>query len=303
MNEFKGLANIAALRAFEAAARHDNFSRAADEIFVTHGAISHQIRSLEQELGVALFTRTGKRVQLTEVGRGYAAAIRRALRDIADASDTVRATGRQARLTISTLPSFAARWLSPRLGRFIELFPECEVQLESSRHLVDFERESVDLGIRFGSGDYPGLSVELLMHDHYYPVASPRFKGGKLPITPRELTSGMLLRSVDEPWQPWFKAAGLVRAEPSGGVVYQDASMLVRAAVDGQGIGLARHGVAYSDIGDGALVRLFKTCIPCPKSYYLVCAPKALQRPQVQGFRDWLVHEIAQWKKAYPIDL
>jgi LysR family glycine cleavage system transcriptional activator len=302
MNEFKGLANVAALRAFEAAARHDNFSRAADEMFVTHGAISHQIRALEQELGVALFTRSGKRVQLNDVGRDYAVAIRRALRDIAAATDAVRATGRQARLTISTLPSFAARWLSPRLGRYIELFPDCEVRLESSGQLVDFERESVDIGIRFGGGHYPGLSVELLMHDYYYPVASPRFRGGKLPASPKELSAEMLLRSDDEPWQPWFQAAGLVRREPVGGVVYQDASMLVRAAVDAQGIGLARHAVAYSDIAAGDLVRLFSASIPCPNSYYLVCAPKALQRPQVQDFRKWLLQEVADWKAACPIE-
>jgi LysR family glycine cleavage system transcriptional activator len=302
MREFKKLVNLAALRAFEAAARHDNFSRAADELFLTHGAISHQVRALEQELGVALFDRNGKRVRLNEVGRAYAVSIRRALRDIASATDKACATSRQTRLTITTIPSFGARWLAPRLGGYMALYPECEVRLESSGQLVDFERESVDAGIRFGNGNYPGLSVELLMHDHHYLVASPTFRDGKLPTTPAEVLQCPLLRSDYEFWQPWFTAAGMAQPEPVGGIVYSDASMLVRAAIEGQGIGLGRHSVVQSDIAAGSLVRLFQTSVACPQAYYFVCPLNALQRPQVQAFRKWLVQEIAQWQEANPVE-
>ncbi len=292
------LPNLAALRAFEAAARHQNFSRAAEEIHVTHGAISHQVRALEEELGVALFTRHGKRIAITADGERFAVILRKSLMDIALAAEALQAGAQQKRLTITALPSFAARWLAPRLGAFIELYPDTEVTLQSSNHLTDFVRESVDIGVRFGAGHYPGLSVELVMDDYYYPVVSPKFNGGRLPLTLKELARSALLRCDDEPWTPWFEAAGLDWPEPSGGLVFQDASILVRAAVDGRGIALARHAIVVQDLEAGDLVRLFDIAVKCPSSYYLVCAPNALQKPHVQAFRTWLFDEVRKLKTA-----
>ena len=293
MNDFRRLPNLAALRAFEAAARHQNFSRAAEEIHLTHGAISHQVRALEQELGVALFARHGKRIAITADGAQFAAAIRQALQDIAGAAGQLQNRSRVQRLAITTLPSFAARWLSPRLGRFIEHYPELEVSLQSSNHIVDFVREGIDVGIRMGAGNYPGLVSELLMGDSYYPVVSPHYHGGQLPHTPAELAHAFLLRCDQEPWLPWFRAAGLVQEEPSGGLVFQDSSILARAAVDGQGIALGRHSIVQSDIQSGQLLRLFDIAVPCPVSYYLVYPQQALHKPQVKAFRAWLLDEIA----------
>ncbi|WP_334189028.1 transcriptional regulator GcvA [Noviherbaspirillum sp.] len=294
MTDLRRLPNLAALRAFEAAARHQNFSRAADEIHVTHGAISHQVRALEEELGVALFARHGKRLAITPEGEQFAATLRRALGEIAVAADALAASSKQKRLTITALPSFAARWLAPRIGRFIELHPELEVILQSSNHLVDFTREAVDVGIRFGGGIYPGLTVEKVMGDYYYPVASPGFNGGKLPTTLQALAGSPLLRSDLEPWVPWFRAAGVDFREPTGGLVFEDSSMLVRAAAEGHGIALARHAIALAELESGELVRLFDIAVPCPQSYYLVCRPGALQKPQVQAFRAWLIDEVAK---------
>lgn len=294
MADLRRLPNLAALRAFEAAARHENFSRAAEEIHVTHGAISHQVRALEEELGVALFVRHGKRITITPEGERFAATLRKALMEIASAAAALQAEARQMRLTVTSLPSFAARWLSPRLGSFIEQYPDMEVMLQSSNHLTDFVRESVDIGIRFGSGNYPGLAVEKIMDDYYYPVASPRFNGGKLPRTVQQLAKSPLLRCEGEPWAPWFHAAGVDIPEPTGGLVFQDSSMQARAAVEGHGIALARHAIAISDIESGELVRLFDVAVPCPHSYFLVCPPEALRRPQVQAFRSWLLAEIAK---------
>ncbi|RZI43387.1 transcriptional regulator GcvA [Herbaspirillum sp. HC18] len=298
MADFRRLPNLAALRAFEAAARHGNFSRAAEEIHVTHGAISHQVRALEEELGVALFARHGKRIAITPEGERFATALRRALTDIAAAAAALQADGKQKRLTITALPSFAARWLSPRLGRFIEQNPEMEVMLQSSSHLTDFVRESVDIGIRFGRGNYPGLTVEKIIDDYFYPVASPRFNHGKLPRTPEKLAQHPLLRCELEPWTPWFRAAGLDLLEPTGGLVFQDSSMLVRAAVEGHGIALARHSLAAPDIEAGDLVRLFDVAVKCPQSYYLVCPPESLRKPQVQIFRTWLLGELAKLQQV-----
>src|SRR5438105_1657563 len=169
------LPNLAALRAFEAAARHQNFSRAADELHVTHGAISHQVRALEAELGTPLFTRNGKRLTITAPGLQFAQSVRNAFNDIAAGAQQLRAHAQQKRLTVSCLPSFAARWLAPRLGGFMESHPDTELVLQSSGQLQDLVREGIDVGIRFGTGQYAGMEVERLMGDSYYPVASPHF--------------------------------------------------------------------------------------------------------------------------------
>lgn len=294
MADLRRLPNLAALRAFEAAARHQNFSRAAEEIHVTHGAISHQIRALEEELGIALFARHGKRIAITPEGERFAVTLRKALGDIAAAAAALRAESKHKRLTITALPSFAARWLSPRIGRFIEQHPDLEVILQSSGHLTDFVRESVDIGIRFGRGHYPGLVVEKLLDDYYYPVVSPRFNGGKLPRTPAEMAKCPLLRCEGEPWTPWFRAAGLDLLEPAAGLVFQDSSMLVRAAAEGHGIALARHVVALTDLASGDVVRLFDIASQCSLSYFLVCPQESLQKPQVQAFRQWMLDEVAR---------
>src|SRR4051812_3952263 len=175
MTQFRNLPNLAALRAFEAAARHQNFSRAAEEIHLTHGAISHQVRALEQDLGVPLFARHGKRITITAEGERFAAVLRKSLGEIAAEADALRSGAQHKRVTVSAIPSFAARWLAPRLGRFIDLHPGTEVLLQSSIQLVDLSREPVDVGIRYGAGRYPGMVVEKLMDDYFYPVASPRY--------------------------------------------------------------------------------------------------------------------------------
>ncbi|CAN5695828.1 transcriptional regulator GcvA [soil metagenome] len=294
MNDFRRLPNLAALRAFEAAARHQNFSRAAEEIHVTHGAISHQVRALEEELGCALFTRNGKRLAITPDGQQFAEVIRKALYDIASAAEALSRRQLQQRLAITMLPSFAARWLSPRLGRFIEQYPDLEVSLQSSNHLSDFVKEGIDIGIRFGAGKYAGLQSEHILDDVYYPVVSPHFNGGNLPGTPQELAQSHLLRCHGEPWVDWFALAGLNQPEPSGGVIFQDSSMLVRAALDGQGIALGRHTIVQNDLASGQLLRLFAIDLPCPSSYYLVYPARALEKPQVRAFREWLLQEIAE---------
>jgi len=154
--------NFSALRAFEAAARHGNFSRAADELHLTHGAVSHQVRALERELGRALFIRKGRQVTVTSEALKFAQALARSFDEIAAAADAMRADTVAQRLTVSAIPSFAARWLAPRLGGFIDLYPAIEVVLQSSGQLQDLAREGIDVGIRFGRGNYPGMLVERL---------------------------------------------------------------------------------------------------------------------------------------------
>lgn len=299
MADLRRLPNLAALRAFEAAARHQNFSRAAEEIHLTHGAISHQVRALEQEFGLQLFVRNGKRITVTPQGQRFAAIVRTSLMEIAVAAQALKAEAGQKRLTITAMPSFAARWLAPRLGNFIDLYPDIEVVLQSSGQVVDLEREGIDVGLRFGSGNYPGLTVEKLMGDCYYPAISPTFNGGVAPASPQALGQFHLLRSVDEPWLPWLRAAGTSLTEPTGGIVFHDLAMLIRAAANGDGVALARHVIAAQEIAAGDLLRLFDVAVTCPYSYYFVCPPHALLRPEVAAFRDWLFARVAQFNAQY----
>src|SRR5690349_1724445 len=239
--DLRQLPALNALRAFEAAARHESFSRAADELFVTHGAVSHQIRALEAELGVSLFARDGKRVRLTETGRRYAAQVRSALMALADATCEIRAGDRERRLVVSMLTSFAARWVTPRIGSFIEAH----------------------------------LQSELLLEEIFFPACAPTFNGGKLPQTPTDLAKVPLLRSDDELWRPWFDAAGLTDwPEPKRGVLYQDSSNLLQAAIDGQGVALTRRSLAMHEVAAGRLVRLFDIDGPSPWQYFFICTPQ-----------------------------
>lgn len=294
--ELPRLPALSALRAFEAAARHESFSRAATELFVTHGAVSHQIRALEEELGQPLFERRGKRVALTANGRVYAERVRDALLQIADATRVLQAGNRDKRLTISTMPSFAARWLTPRIGSFIEQHPELDVELLSSNSLVDFASEEVDIALRMGNGDYPGLYVERLLDDVFFPVCSPGFNGGRLPEQPAHMAGMPLLRGEGDPWQPWFEAAGLDWPEPRKGLLLQDSSLLLQAAAEGQGIALIRSSLAYNDLLSGRVVRLFDVSIACPWLLYFVCTHENLQLPKVQAFRQWLLPEMERFR-------
>jgi LysR family transcriptional regulator, glycine cleavage system transcriptional activator len=298
--DLRQLPALNAIKAFEAAARHESFSRAADELFVTHGAVSHQIRALEAELGIALFERDGKRVRLTEAGGRYAKEVRAALMALAEATRSVRAGDRERRLVVSILASFAARWVTPRIGPFIERHPEIDLEMLSTNALTDFARDDVDAAIRLGFGRYPVLHVEPLLEEVFFPACAPTLNGGALPKTPAELANYPLLRSDDELWRPWFDAAGIASvAEPKRGVLYQDSSNLLQAAVDGQGIALVRRSLAMHEIAAGRLVRLFDIDGPSPWAYYFVCPPRSLQIPRVQAFRNWLFDEVERFQSLY----
>ncbi|RDU99957.1 transcriptional regulator GcvA [Trinickia dinghuensis] len=277
-----------ALRTFEAAARHESFSRAADELFVTHGAVSHQIRALEDALGTPLFLREGKRVRLTDVGCRYAKDVRAALMALADATREVREGQRARRLVVSSSSSFSARWITPRIGGFIERHPEIDLELLSTNTLTDFTREDVDVAIRFGAGPYPELHAEPLLDEVAFPVCAPTFNGGALPTTPAELAaSSRLLRSDDQMWRVWFEAAGVGNVpEPRRGVLYQDSSNLLQAAVDGQGI---------------ALVRLFEIDARSASSHWFVCPQPLLASARVQAFRIWLMEEVERFRAQFTV--
>ena len=205
---------LSALRPFEAAARLESFSRAAEELHLTHGAVSRQVRALEEHLHVELFSRHGKRVALTPEGRAFAERIRSALQEIARACEALASRKRDQRLTVSVLPSFASRWLMPRLIRFMEAHPKIEVNVLATNDLADFTHDGVDVAIRLGRGPWPSLVCEHFLDDEYFPVASPRLNGGKLPRDPAELLRLRIMREDRNYWELWFEAAGVPLAPP-----------------------------------------------------------------------------------------
>ncbi len=289
-----------ALRAFEATARSGSLTRAAEQLHLTHGAVSHQIKALEGELGVALLERAGRGVRLTDAGERFAARVKAALAELGEALREV-AEGRNPRqLRITVLPSFAARWLLPRIGRFIAAHREIDVDVRASNGLADFKRDDLDIGIRHGFGDWPGLVVEKLMDDVYFPVCSPRIAGG-VPKRPADLARYTLLRSEGEPWQPWFAAAGLDWPEPARGSIFSDSSHTMHAAIEGQGIALARVSLLGNDLATGALVKPFAIEIASAKSHYLVYPPRLRDAPKVKLFRAWLFEELARDRALSPV--
>ncbi len=254
---------LPALRTFEAAARHLNFTRAAEELHVTHGAVSHQVRSLERQLGFDLFLREHGRLQLTRAGAVLLAAANPALCAVADALATLRRDMRSDRLCVSVLPSFGSRWLAPRIGRFIESHPGCEIAVQSTAACADLRHDGVDLAVRWGFGDYPGVHTEHLMDEVLFPVVSPTLlaERGRPPV-PGALRGWPLLRSRGEEWLPWFRAAQLDWAEPEGGIVFDDSALAVQAAIDGHGVLLGRASLAHDALRSGQLQRLFDVVVP-----------------------------------------
>ncbi|MGH3850462.1 MAG: transcriptional regulator GcvA, partial [Pseudonocardiaceae bacterium] len=258
---------LTALRAFEAAARLESFSRAADEIHVTHGAVSHQVKALEEFLGVALFLRNGRRVILSSDGKYLAERVRSALQQIGEAAEVISRKEHGNRLTISVLPSFAARWLMPRIGLFIAENPGLDVQVEATAVLANFARDGIDVAIRFGRGPWPGVHAEWFMDDYYLMVASPKLNRGRLPKRPADLLRFPLLRTLREEWALWCQAAGVDLPAPTGGVEFDDAAMMLHQVIEGHGVSLARRSIAEADLARGTLVQLFDITVPSLHSY------------------------------------
>jgi LysR family glycine cleavage system transcriptional activator len=289
------LPSLNALRAFEAAARHQSFTRAADELAVTQGAVSHQVKALEQQLGVALFHRRNQRLALTGAGQAYLPVVRDAFDRLAAGTEQLLAAEQSKRLTISVSPNFAANWLVPRIGQFVEEHPEIDLRINAALHHVDFAREDVDMGVRHGEGRWPDLHVARMCREELFPECSPRLLEGARPLlAPADLRHHALLHLDDrQDWQKWLEAAGVEDVDLSRGVVFNQASMAIRAAVGGQGITLARTALVALLLLEGRLVRPFRLALPVSYAYYIVCPTATAERPKISLMRDWLLAEAA----------
>jgi LysR family transcriptional regulator, glycine cleavage system transcriptional activator len=285
-----------ALRAFESAARHLSFTRAGAELFVTQTAVSHQIKQLEAHLGRALFRRGPRALALTADGEAWASELREVFGRLEDANRRLRSRPQAERpvVAVSVVPSFGAGWLVPRLGRFLARHPGIDVRISASGHLVDFAVEPIDLGIRFGRGRYPGLVTERLGGDALVVVCAPKLRAKKRLASPADLRRHVLLHDDDpDAWRRWLAAHGPSGVDPSRGTVLTDSRMLVAAAVEGQGVALARRALAMDDLAAGRLVLPFPHVRPLPvkNAYYVVAPRRALARPEVRAFVEWLKGE------------
>ena len=284
---------LTALRAFEAAGRHLSFTKAADELHVTQAAISHQVKSLEEYLGLKLFRRLNRTLLLTDAGQLYLPPLTDAFEGITRATHRLRQHLGRARLTVSVLPSFAAGWLVPRLGRFRQRCPDVDLRIDPTNSLTDFRRDDVELGILYGRGNYLGLRTDRLMREEFFPVCSPRLLEGPAPLRdPADLTHHTLLHddmTVD--WRTWLLAAGVEGVDAERGITVTDSSMLLRAAIAGQGVALARSVLAADEIASGRLVRPFDVDVPAEYAYYLAYPEKSADQPNVVAFREWILEE------------
>ena len=284
---------LTALRAFEAAGRHLSFTKAAHELHVTQAAISHQVKSLEKYLGLKLFRRLNRTLLLTDAGQLYLPPLTDAFEGITRATHRLRQHLGRARLTVSVLPSFAAGWLVPRLGRFRQRCPDVDLRIDPTNSLTDFRRDDVELGILYGRGNYPGLRTDRLMREEFFPVCSPRLLEGPAPLRdPADLTHHTLLHddmTVD--WRTWLLAAGVEGVDAERGITVTDSSMLLRAAIAGQGVALARSVLAADEIASGRLVRPFDVDVPAEYAYYLAYPEKSADQSNVMAFREWILEE------------
>ncbi len=289
----RGLPPLRALRAFEAAARHLSFTKAGAELFVTQAAVSHQIRALEEDLGVRLFRRMNRRLMLTEEGQRYLPAVSRAFDLLREATTALRAHDIPGPLTVSVLPSFAARWLVPRLGRFFARHPDIDLRIDPSVAICDFAQGDVDVGIRYGRGDYPGLRADRLLDEDIFPVCSPLLKAGPPGLhRPEDLRHHTLLHDDSHAdWRTWLLAAGVDGVDPERGTIFTDSSMLIQAAIAGQGVALARGVLVADALAAGRLVRPFRLSLPAEFAYYFVYPERVAAHPKVRAFRDWLLEE------------
>lgn len=295
---------VSALRAVESAERHRSFRGAAEELHVTPSAISHQIKHAEELWGLQLFERRGRRLVVTKAGHALTPVVRDFLRRITSTLEELKEPDTFKPLRVTLLQSFAFKWLVPRLGHFNTQHPEIEVWISTTDTLIDFDMHGADAAIRLGYGDWGDLYEELLLREYVFPVCSPRFMRQYKPKKPEDLLRLPLLRrdqvDICPRWRDWFHAAGVHVQEVPHGSKFPQTSLAVQAAIDDQGLALARSAHVHDDIKAGRLIHLFPH-IRCDSfvAYYFVCMHGRENEPQVAAFHDWLKREAAESQREF----
>lgn len=292
---------LSALRAFASAGRYLSFQRAAAELAVTPTAISHQIRRLEEDLGVPLFRRMTRKLQLTEAGKSLLPEVAGAFDRLANAVERLKASDDSAVLTISAITTLCFRWLAPRLPRFQAQHPGIEVRLEAASRLTDFARDEVDVGIRHGQGSWPGLKSIKLFEDRFTLLVSPKLLAKGLPIKkPEDALRYTLLREVapHSEWEVWFSILGITPPANARGPTFNSSQLAGHAAEAGLGIALINPDFFVDELMSGRLIQPLPEIYETGKAYHLVYPLAHDARPKIAAFRDWLLDEVAVFKKS-----
>lgn len=290
-----------ALKAFEAAARHLSLTRAAEELHVTHGAVSRHVAHLEEFLGCRLFERRPQGLELTARGRELAFETRLAFERLAAAAVAMRTLPNENVVTVSTLPSVAARWLVPRLYKFQERHPDMEIRVSTSAQTVNFNQDGIDFAIRWGRGpSWPGTHSEKLFALTEFPVCSPKLLQGEHALrTPNDLAHAVLLHDRDYAhWERWLRLAGADKVNARKGIVSEDMNVLLQTAIEGGGVVLASEPLSAAAIHAGWLVKPFIIEMPLEQSYYLVYPDKRPPGPALQAALEWLREEAHTFSAA-----
>ena len=286
-----------ALRVFEAAARRGSFMAAAAELNLTPSAVSHRIRTLEDALQVRLFDRAHRRVVLTPEGAGYAASVAEALAILRSATRRLSANRADGPLAMTLSPAFALRWLLPRLTRFQQRHPDIELRFVSTSDIHDFRSGDLDLAVRYGRGDWPGLEAEWLMALDATAVCTPEVAAGGPPLdAPADVAHRVRLHVENRPddWRMWLLAAGVEGVDPAAGPVFESVPVALEAALNHIGMVIADRQILARDLADGRLVEPFDVHMPSTAGYYLVYPPGSAEDPRLRAFRDWMQEEIAE---------
>ena len=284
-----------ALRAFEASARQLSFTRAAEELFVTQAAISHQIKALEDNLGIKLFMRKNRALLLTEEGQSYYLDIKDIFNALHDATERLLARGEKGAITVSMQPSFAIQWLVPRLNTFNLLHPDIDVRIKAVDQPENSLTEDVDLAIYYGRGRWRGIHAEQLHTEYLIPVCSPLLLSGKKPLNEiADLAQHTLLHDTSRrDWKRWFKHVDVRGGNVNHGPIFSHSAMVLQAAIHGQGVALAHSVLAKPDIDSGRLVCPFKEVLVSKNSYYIVCREQQLEIGKITAFREWALQTVA----------
>ncbi|SQD80022.1 transcriptional regulator GcvA [Moritella yayanosii] len=289
------------LRVFEAAARHSSFTRASEELYVTQAAVSHQIKALEEYLGIKLFRRQNRALFLTEEGQSYFLDIKDTFSSLVDATERLLARGAKGSLTVSLQPSFAIQWLVPRLALFSDLHPDIDVRIKA----VDMDdgslTDDVDVAIYYGRGKWKDLNAQKLHTEYLVPVCSPRLLNGVKPLkTPGDLKLHTLLHdSSRRDWNAWFKQCNITDINVNQGPIFSHTSMVLQAAIHGQGVALGHSVLAQPEIDAGRLVRPFTEVLVSKNAYYVVCREEQDELGKIVAFRDWMLSLVEVEQQAF----
>ena len=297
------------IRAFEATARHLSFSKAADELNVTPGAVSQQVKVLEDYLNLKLFKRRNRIILLTYEAQICLPLITESLDNMSQAIDMIREQSNDKPLTVTVSPTFASRWLMPRLSSFRNEYPDIDVRIDATNDMVDLVNDDIDVGIRFGTGEYSGLEADFLFSQNLIPVCSPKLLEGEAKLEkPEDLKNHTLLHahgdyfyinSAQVDWEMWFATIGVEDINARHGLHFSQHNLLIEAAIRGQGVALVGDVVISDELKSGQLVKLFEdTDIPLNFSYYLIYSKSRSNQPRIQAFRQWLLSEVKKSRRG-----